>query len=432
MSNRKSQLISCRASITGFALLEMIGVLAVMAILAGAMAPFLLNQIDRSEADAEQAALDAIAEGVRQYYLDDSVATYGTLPANLAALSGGYVNAAAADLVTNDRGVARLYQDNGATLVTIPRITIASHLLVGGAAPADMSACVGSALAAIDPCGDSPGTTTDDMPAGMATNLIKVSNLNLSKERAAIVDHIRGYYLAPVVSAIEGLGNDVCQSIADGTSDIDGNDPAGNPIPPPLVNSAPGTGDDHWGNKLQITKTGSRVDVWSSGPVAMAPVPTNPLYLTATCASGSDVAEQLEEIADTVMAFMLAQTPSPTAPPVSLAAAGVTNNLDPWGAPFVYGNAGAGTPPSFTLSSDGPSGAAGDDIDGSKTTEEIQAFFAKQGRSYPDPNDINNAACAAAGTYIETNCDTEMKYLTDASACNTNIALDQQCSTAGY
>ncbi|HAC34818.1 MAG TPA: hypothetical protein DCF45_09900, partial [Gammaproteobacteria bacterium] len=50
----------------GFALIEVIGVIAVMAILAGAMAPFLLQVLDRGEGDAEQAALEAIAEGIRQ------------------------------------------------------------------------------------------------------------------------------------------------------------------------------------------------------------------------------------------------------------------------------------------------------------------------------------------------------------------------------
>ena len=149
----------------GFALIEVIGVIAVMAILAGAMAPFLLQVLDRGEGDAEQAALEAIAEGIRQHYLDESSANYGTLPANFAAIVG-YAGNSLNDLTTNGRGVGRLYASNGANLSQIPQVTVATHLLVGGAAPTAM-ACAGSAEIAVDPCGDSPGATTDDMPAGI-------------------------------------------------------------------------------------------------------------------------------------------------------------------------------------------------------------------------------------------------------------------------
>ena len=271
MSDSISQQLDVNRHFLGFALLEMIGVIAIMGILAGAMAPLLLNQLDNSEADAEQVALEAIAEGIRQYYRDEAVATYGALPPNLTALAGVYVGASAADLTSNDRGIARLYVNNGADLTTIPQVTVMSHLLVGGAAPTALAAgCAGNALIAADPCGDSPVTDTDDMPAGIATGLIKVVNLNLAEERSALIQRIQNRYLAPVVSAVEGLSNDVCLSIVDGTYDIDGVDAALNALPIELVNSAPlsvPVGQDLWGNKLQVLKPAigwlfGAVDLW--------------------------------------------------------------------------------------------------------------------------------------------------------------------------
>ena len=52
----------------GFALIEMIAVLAIMAILAGTLAPVLLQNLDRDAGERERAQLAAIGEGIRQYY----------------------------------------------------------------------------------------------------------------------------------------------------------------------------------------------------------------------------------------------------------------------------------------------------------------------------------------------------------------------------
>jgi|GEM_PF-3166234 len=418
---------------SGFALIEMIGVIAIMAVLAGAMAPFLLNQLDNSQADAEQLALDAIAEGIRAYYLDQNAATYGSLPPNLNVLAGNYVGASAADLTVNDRDVNRLYVSNGANLSTIPQASVVSHLLLGGAAPTALAAgCIGSAEVAADPCGDSPGTTTDDMPAGISNGLIKVVNLNLAEARAEIIATEKRLFLTPAAEAFRNLPNDVCQGIATNT---DFTAPSVLSAITEITAAYPNIQTiDSWGTRLRVNKFVDRVVVWSEGPTAVAAIdpPTNPLFVTTSCAPGSDVSEQLDEIAETIMAYMVAQSPAPAAPPPDLVTAGVTVLTDPWGANFNYSNAGAGTPPSFTLSSNGPTGSALDDIDRSKSIEEIQAYFGKLGRSYPDPVEINLGDCNAAQAYLTANCDTALKYLLDASACNDNITLDQQCATAGY
>ena len=425
----------------GFALIEMIGVIAIMAILAGAMAPFLLNQIDNSDADAEQLALEAIAEGVRQYYRDASVATYGTLPLTLAALSGSYVAASGTGLTESVRGIDRLYVSNGADLTSIPQVTIMSHLLVGGAEPTGLAAtCIGIAQVDEDPCGDSPGATADDMPAGIGTGLIKVVNLNLAAERSALIEYIQGYYLAPVVSAVEGLSNDICQQIANGTSDINGNDPAGNAIPAELLASAPGA-TDLWGRTLQVTKTDNRLDIWSRGPVVIPAIPANPLYLSASCAPGSDVTEQLNEMADAVIGFMADQYSTGSTPismPGNLGAGvgnlgfSATEIEDPWGTTIVFGKASG----SFTLTSLGANATAGggDDVVVTKNFNELVGVFAAMGRSYVNgvaPSSAN-FVCATADTYLTNTCQTVLGYLTNASLCNESSALNQECTVAGY
>lgn len=445
---------------SGFALIEMIGVIAIMAVLAGAMAPFLLNQLDNSEADAEQLALDAIAEGIRAYYLDENAGTYGTLPITTVwtaadatdddsnwpeQLVPRYARGNIADIAINQRDVARLYAVNYPDFTAAPRVTLLSHLLVGGDEPTNVAAvCVGNAQAAVDPCGDSPGTTDDDMPDGIATGLIKVVNFNLAKERTMIIERVKKRFLTPAAAFFESLPNDVCQGIPDrdfapanvydletvlGLAGVNGIVAPG----PPAVGVVELT--DFWGQAIKVSKFDSRIIVWSDGPLGVGVTPgdspANPLYITATCQPGSDVNKQLNDIAETVMAFMVAQSTAPIEPPATLADAGVTILTDPWGANFNYSNAGAGIPPSFTLSSNGPTGSVIDDIDRSKSIEEIQAFFGKLGQSYPDPGEVNAVTCNAAESFITGNCDTALGYLTNASSCNTNITLDQKCAAAG-
>lgn len=91
-------------SAAGFTLIEMIGVLAVMATLMAIIAPTVLDQIDRAEQDAEARSLQSIGTGV-ELYLRQNFAW----PANLAALSPDYVAIGNTQLTTNSRGYARYF-----------------------------------------------------------------------------------------------------------------------------------------------------------------------------------------------------------------------------------------------------------------------------------------------------------------------------------
>jgi len=86
----------------GFTMIEVIGVLAVMATLMSIVAPTVLDQIDRAVQEAETQNLAAIAQGVEMY-----LRTNYTWPSNLSDLSPDYVPFGNTRITTNDRGYSR-------------------------------------------------------------------------------------------------------------------------------------------------------------------------------------------------------------------------------------------------------------------------------------------------------------------------------------
>jgi len=98
--------ICARGQEQGFSLLEMVGVLSVLAILAAVTLPPVIQQIQRAKADAEERALAAIADALLAYVRDrhavpgprnwaQAVATHASLPAqrvlrNLQGFLRGY------------------------------------------------------------------------------------------------------------------------------------------------------------------------------------------------------------------------------------------------------------------------------------------------------------------------------------------------------
>ena len=119
----------------GFTLVEMIGVLAILAILASFITPNIMNKLRAANRDAESLQLEAIAKGIELY-----IRQTRTFPPNLSALSPDYVPIALTQLTTNRNGFPRYYvlQPNlagfsnatglGTNLLADTRFLLISHL----------------------------------------------------------------------------------------------------------------------------------------------------------------------------------------------------------------------------------------------------------------------------------------------------------------
>jgi len=114
-----------------FTLIEMIGVLAIMAIMASVLVPNVLRSIDRAAVRAEGETLKALADQVRLYAKTNGapppLATWQTDLGTLADL-------APVDILTNRRGVQRRYVLDAGT--PSPRLMIISSMRTGLAIPA--------------------------------------------------------------------------------------------------------------------------------------------------------------------------------------------------------------------------------------------------------------------------------------------------------
>lgn len=88
----------------GFTLVELIGVLAILAILASFITPNVINQLRSTRRDAEDQQLANIAQGIELY-----IRQTRSLPTNLAALSPDYVPVSSGQLTNNANGFLRYY-----------------------------------------------------------------------------------------------------------------------------------------------------------------------------------------------------------------------------------------------------------------------------------------------------------------------------------
>ena len=114
-----------------FTLIEMIGVLAIMSILASVLVPNVLRSMDRAAVRAEAETLKALGEQVRQYAKINGVPpALGTWNTDLGTLA----DLAAVDILTNRRGNQRRYVlDAGSPS---PRLMIISSMRNGLQIPA--------------------------------------------------------------------------------------------------------------------------------------------------------------------------------------------------------------------------------------------------------------------------------------------------------
>jgi prepilin-type N-terminal cleavage/methylation domain-containing protein len=88
----------------GFTLVELIGVLAILVILASFITPNVINQLRSARRDAEDQQLANIAQGIELYFRQTR-----SFPANLAVLSPDYVPVSSGQLTNNANGFFRYY-----------------------------------------------------------------------------------------------------------------------------------------------------------------------------------------------------------------------------------------------------------------------------------------------------------------------------------
>ncbi len=115
----------------GFTLIEMIGVLAIMAILAAVLAPNALRSLDRAAVTAEVQTLGNLGDQVKLYLRNQGTAP---TPANWTTTVGGFADMSPADILTNKRNMARVYLTDPATVPT-QRVIILSSMRNGLALP---------------------------------------------------------------------------------------------------------------------------------------------------------------------------------------------------------------------------------------------------------------------------------------------------------
>ncbi|MDH4192653.1 MAG: type II secretion system GspH family protein [Nitrospirota bacterium] len=89
---------------SGFTLVEMIGVLAILAILASFITPNVINQLKAAKRDAEDEQLAIITRGIELY-----VRQTRSFPPTLGVLSPDYVPIALGQLTTNPNGFLRYF-----------------------------------------------------------------------------------------------------------------------------------------------------------------------------------------------------------------------------------------------------------------------------------------------------------------------------------
>ncbi len=88
----------------GFSLLELIGVIAIIAILGSVITPNVINHLNAAARDAELETLDGIAHAIEVYLRENH-----TWPPTLVSLSPNYLSTNTVQLTQNDRGFPRYF-----------------------------------------------------------------------------------------------------------------------------------------------------------------------------------------------------------------------------------------------------------------------------------------------------------------------------------
>lgn len=127
-------------SATAFTLVEMIGVMAVMTILAGVLTPNLLRTIERTAVRAEAENLRALGDQIKLYLRDNATMPSTALPPTIPNWSSQlafYSSLSANDIYTNKRQMNRLYVPD--PVVANQRAMLVSSMRTGVALPSSAS-----------------------------------------------------------------------------------------------------------------------------------------------------------------------------------------------------------------------------------------------------------------------------------------------------
>lgn len=132
-----------RAQAAGFSLIEMIGVMAIMAIMASVLVPNVLKAIDRAAVAAEVQTLQSLGAQVKLYLKANAVPPTTAIPLavpNWSTQLATYADLNPADVVTNRRQERRTYVLEPVTAPALPpRAMIISSMRSGLTPPAATS-----------------------------------------------------------------------------------------------------------------------------------------------------------------------------------------------------------------------------------------------------------------------------------------------------
>ncbi|WP_447969414.1 type II secretion system protein [Nitrospira sp. M1] len=176
-----------RATSNGFTLLELIGVIAVMAIIGAIIAPNVIQRLDAATRKAEDESLSGIAHAIRVYLLEQHA-----WPPTLASLSPGYVSGNAIQLTQNGRGFPRYFVVHpgvsgisNATGLTPSELDDAQFLLISDL-NADAAPTITNA-AEFDTWWNTDETTTPDLKIhrGQISELYRLATINATGSRGA-------------------------------------------------------------------------------------------------------------------------------------------------------------------------------------------------------------------------------------------------------
>ncbi|WP_447969413.1 type II secretion system protein [Nitrospira sp. M1] len=174
-----------RATSNGFTLLELIGVIAVMAILGAIIAPNVINHLKAAEQDAEVKTLEGIAHAIEVYLRENRA-----WPPDLASLSPDYLPTNTVQLTQNNGGFPRYFVVHpdisgltNAVGISVASLEDAQFLLISNL-NADAAPTITNA-AAFDAWWDTDESTTPDLKIhrGQVSHAFNLLTLQASGSR---------------------------------------------------------------------------------------------------------------------------------------------------------------------------------------------------------------------------------------------------------